>query len=708
MALIGKIRENSWFLIVLLVLGMGGFLFMDMIGGSRGSSLMGGQNLVGKIEGEKVYVDKFLQREQNFYGNAPGDPYQKRDDFWNFYVEETILQKASENTGIGVSPTELRDLLVGQNISPIIYQEFGQNIQQVSQFIDEYATLPPEVKNYWYELESRVIKTQLETKMNNLVSKAIYTPTWMAEEVHKGNSGTMSISYVNVPLTEASEEGIEVSDADIKKYIAENKTQFMRDEETCSIDYVTFDVSPSVVDSATIEKSIADKVKAWSESTASDSSFIVDNYGVYNTEFVFQDEMSSVIADSLFEVEPGTILGPYLESGTGAYSSFGYYRATKLVDRRVVPDSVQSRHILIPVQNPQTNPVGLANARKTVDSLKNLIEIEGAVFDTLAKYHSTDGTSELGGDLGMQGPKQFVPAFRDAIFYEADLNTLYSVVSPFGVHLVEVTGRKSTGRVGVRIATIEEIIVPSEKTQENVYNQAYQFVRDNRSLEALNKSVLENEMDKRSASDIGPNDFNIGGLGMGDASRNISKWVHKASIGDVSPEIYTYEDPVEFFNNKYVIVALTGITDEGMAGVADVRDVVEPLIINQKKAEQLAASITASDLDAIASQYSVEVQEISDLSFNGFSALNNEPAVIAEAFSLESGQNSKAIAGKSGVYVVRVNSKAEPTPANDIPTIRRQESGKMVNALNSQFGGNPLLEAMKKNAEITDNRARFF
>ena len=92
MALIGKIRENSWFLIVLLVLGMGGFLFMDMIGGSRGSSLMGGQNLVGKIEGEKVYVDKFLQREQNFYGNAPGDPYQKRDDFWNFYVEETILQ----------------------------------------------------------------------------------------------------------------------------------------------------------------------------------------------------------------------------------------------------------------------------------------------------------------------------------------------------------------------------------------------------------------------------------------------------------------------------------------------------------------------------------------------------------------------------------------------------------------------------------------
>ena len=150
MALIGKIRENSWFLILLLVLGMGGFLFMDMIGGSRGSSLMGGQNLVGKIDGEKVFVDKFLQREQNFYGNATGDSYQRRDDFWNFCVEETILAKASEETGLGVSSTELRDLFIGQNLSPIVRQEFGQNLAQVQQFIDGYADLPINVKNYWF------------------------------------------------------------------------------------------------------------------------------------------------------------------------------------------------------------------------------------------------------------------------------------------------------------------------------------------------------------------------------------------------------------------------------------------------------------------------------------------------------------------------------------------------------------------------------
>ena len=169
---------------------------------------------------------------------------------------------------------------------------------------------------------------------------------------------------------------------------------------------------------------------------------VVDNYGIYNTEYIFKDELSEAIADTLFSVEPGTVVGPYLDGGVGQYVSYGFYRATKLIDRRPVPDSVKSRHILIPVENPETNPIGLANARGTIDSLKNLIENEGARFDTLAKYHGTDGTRLNGGDLGMQGPKGFIPAFRDVIFYEADMNKLYTVVTSFGVHLIEVIERK--------------------------------------------------------------------------------------------------------------------------------------------------------------------------------------------------------------------------------------------------------------------------
>ena len=109
--------------------------------------------------------------------------------------------------------------------------------------------------------------------MNNLVSKAIYTPTWMAEEVHKGNTASLNVSYVNIPLTEAPEEGITVTDADITNYISKNKTQFTRTEETRSIEFVTFDVFPSAQDSAEIELNISKKANAWMENTEPDSSF---------------------------------------------------------------------------------------------------------------------------------------------------------------------------------------------------------------------------------------------------------------------------------------------------------------------------------------------------------------------------------------------------------------------------------------------------
>ncbi|MEM6725966.1 MAG: SurA N-terminal domain-containing protein [Bacteroidota bacterium] len=115
MALIGKIRENSWFLIAAIVLGMGGFLFMDMIGGSRGSSLMGTQNLVGKIEGEKVQIDQFQNRERAFYGGSTGDVYAQRENFWNFLVEETLLGKEGEAIGLNVGEEELRALFDGEN-----------------------------------------------------------------------------------------------------------------------------------------------------------------------------------------------------------------------------------------------------------------------------------------------------------------------------------------------------------------------------------------------------------------------------------------------------------------------------------------------------------------------------------------------------------------------------------------------------------------
>jgi peptidyl-prolyl cis-trans isomerase D len=52
MALISEIRKHSWLVIVMLALGMGGFVVMDMVSAASKSS--GSQYTIGQVNGEKL------------------------------------------------------------------------------------------------------------------------------------------------------------------------------------------------------------------------------------------------------------------------------------------------------------------------------------------------------------------------------------------------------------------------------------------------------------------------------------------------------------------------------------------------------------------------------------------------------------------------------------------------------------------------------
>ena len=66
MALIGKIRENSWILIALMVLALGGFIIMDIVSNAQNYS-SNDMNTVGKVGGvELVRIPdpKLFQRKE--------------------------------------------------------------------------------------------------------------------------------------------------------------------------------------------------------------------------------------------------------------------------------------------------------------------------------------------------------------------------------------------------------------------------------------------------------------------------------------------------------------------------------------------------------------------------------------------------------------------------------------------------------------------
>jgi parvulin-like peptidyl-prolyl isomerase len=94
-------------------------------------------------------------------------------------------------------------------------------------------------------------------------------------------------------------------------------------------------------------------------------------------------------------------------------------------------DQVRARHILVPDE-------------KTARTILGNVQRDRAKFEPLAAQFSTDTSNkDRGGDLGLAGRGQFVPAFEQAIF-GAKAGEIVLVETQFGWHVVEVLGRETT------------------------------------------------------------------------------------------------------------------------------------------------------------------------------------------------------------------------------------------------------------------------
>lgn len=703
MALIGKIRKNSWVLIVLIALGLGGFIFMDMFSGQQ--SIFGStQFTVGEINDRKIDWNEFVRTEQMLYSNT-ADPFNARAALWNYYLEETIVSEEAEELGLGVSKDELMDLQFGTNLSPIITQRFrdpntGQvdrnQLNQIRQQI-ESNTLDPSIRPFWAHQEKEIIISRLQSKMVRLASKAMYTPQWMASYLFQEQNNKLDMAFVQIPFDEVSNDEVSLTDADYETYLKENLSKYTEEEETRIVEYVGFDIRPTAADSAELRQRITNLIPRFAETT-DDSTFVLNNFGFIDPAYTKKANLSATLADTVFSMTVGDIYGPYIENGA--------YQAVKLVDRITVPDSVRSRHILLRVSSTEQ----AINAKNTLDSLKELLLAGTQTFETLAARFSQDASNaSKGGDLGYAFPGQMVFPFEKFIFYDGEIGVPGIVATQFGLHLVEVMDRKYiTNEDGVRLAYLSEAIVPSQTTQDSMYNVVLEFVGQNRSAEELVQSAASTSyLEMQTTSPLKANDFNILALGSGQSSRDVVRWAFNSNtrIGDVSPEIYIYEDPVNFYNNKLVVASLKSIRPAGKPTLATIKSEIETAVRNQKKVEILKSRITGTNLNQIANTFTTEVDTARSVSFSsGFiPGLGQEPKVLAAAFGMEANQVSAPVGGNNGVYVVKVLKKTNSPAPGNLSVVKRTYAQQLSSQLQAR-----LMETLKEGASIKDNRSKFY
>lgn len=702
MALISEIRKKSWLLILFVALGLGGFIVMDMV--SAGSKASGNEYTMGAVNGKKIDWNDFQRTERILYPNSTDDVYGQRNYVWNYMVEEQLINEEAEALGLNIGDEEMEDLQFGTRLSPIIQRNFRdpntgqtdrQNLEQIKANLGT-GKLQPQLEEYWAFQKGEIRKDRLQRKLIGIVKKGIYTPTWLAQLLQNEQGATMDVKYVAIPLDKIEDSELKLTDDDYKKYMKENEGVLKRKEEFRTVDFVVFNVVPTNEDTALVRDAITTRIAPFRETT-NDSLFVENNFGVIDAVYFKKDDLSPAIADTIFDLPVGSVYGPYIDGVE--------FRVVKVLDKKIIADSVRARHILVQAKTESE----AAAAYKTIDSVKTLIETGIGRFDSLAMRISQDGSRDKGGDLGFSAAGRMVKPFNDALFYDAEPGQLKVVTTQFGVHLIEVTDRKYIdNEQGIKLAFLAEPIIPSEETQSIIYDDALEFSGNNRTLEALKKAVAEKpELSVETVQGLTANGYQFSNLGSGGTSRDIIRWAFDPSTkaGTVAPEVYMYDEPTLFYTTRYIVAALKTVINPGISTLTEVKENFADQVKSEKKAELLAAKITSKDLNAIASQFGVEVDTISNLNFNMsyLPALGNETSLIGRVSKMQNGEVSAPILGKTGVYVVEIISRNEASPSSDISAFRQQISMTARGSVDSR-----LMEAVKSSAKLKDNRYTFY
>ena len=709
MAFIGRIRKNSWLMVILIGLGLFGFIVMDMMSGQQ--SVFGSQsNVMGEVGNQKLDPSEFNRTEsimRDFlYQGSNIDPYILKDQVWNYLVESKIVGKEAESLGLGVSRDELLDLQFGANPSPLIQQRFrNQQTQQLDRGqLDqikaqiESGEMQENFKVFWAHQEKEIVNQRLKDKLSNMAAKAVYTPNWMVESMNQDINGSMNLEYVFVPYADVDNTDIALTDTDFQSYYNENSFRYKQDEQTRKVEYVTFDVVPSAGDSADIRKILSDKVVPFQN--GNDSLFVESNYGTISPGFFKVDELPEGLKAIAGNAAAGTVLGPYVDGNE--------YRLTKIIERVSMADSADTRHILISAADAN----GFVAAEAKVDSLKRVIESGAAKFADMATQFSQDpGSKDKGGKYESVTPNQFVPEYNEILFVTGQIGRLYKVRTSYGVHLVEVLSRDRNSTDRVKVGTFGQAIIPSESTTKAVVGRVSSLVSKNETLNEL-KTALKD--DPKVSFEVSPafkrNDYLLGTLGQGQGSRDIIRWAFgddinsgMPDVGEIAPEFYSFSDPVLGYHNKYVLAGLSSVIPEGTPTWQQMRTEIEPYVINRKKAELLKGKLNGQDLNAMAANNGVVVETANAVRFSGASgALSNEPQVISAAASLQANGVSQPIAGNSGVYVVKKTSQ-NAAPAANAMAIKPQAENSYKGRLTTGLFG-----ALKKAIGVEDNRSTFF
>lgn len=721
MALIGKIRENTWILFLVIGLAMLAFIFTEFAGGGSQMQLFPGEVYGKNIESEEfdAKMRETLAQDQQ-EANNEGRQFTAEDEensvekAWNALIEEKILSTELAALQISVSDKEAEAYLLGVNgftVNENIQQQFldangNFDRRALEQRIDQMKmSKDAEESKNWKMTIDGVKQSREYEKYMQLLSLTSYVTTLEAENEYLAQNEVKEISFVGKSFSEILDDEITVKDEDIKKYYDAHKNEKKWEVFAASRDLKYFEIPlrPSEDDVQAFNTEM-ESLKDKFIKSKNDSLFVLANSDlkIYSTDHQLtylpeghkeaRPELTYPLSmDSVFRnAQIGDVIGPFSQGETTKI-------AKVLAKNKYL---LSARHILLSAQD----SIAFVKAEKLADSLMPLINKDN--FEEYVQNFSQDpGSVSTGGKYEDFFDFKMVPEFS-AFVVDNPVGKIGYVKTQFGIHIIEVLKKEEVNYP--ILAVIQKTLRPSDETESNTLNVAYDMMEkiDNKTskLKDAQKKVAlfdtiarQNNFFVASPITIYDNSPKVNNFSNPLVKNNIIKFAYdkNAKVGALASVPYKGD-------NNYIVSIISSIREKGVPQFEDVKERMKREVIKEIKAKRIASQLKGgNNLEAIAQKLGSTVQTASvtfanpQLAGMGFDA----KAVGALYNNLKDGQMTAPIIGENGVYVFKINSTIK-APKTENYEVQREQ---ILNA-DKQGVYNRVRQALYKIADPIDNR----
>ncbi len=698
MAIMTKMRDNMPAILIGLVV-----MFLITIVFDWGMNYLGltsqrNDPVVGIVNGKEIKYTEFNKIVDQARENQKAQSGQDieddqlpmfRDQVWESYVNQILIEQEVEKLGIKVTEDEIYEIITGENPPEFLKRNFIDSLGNFNRQLYIQAIMDPRNKEALAQAEDYVRQQRLQEKLITYLKGTIVVPENEIKKRFMEQNVKADAKFVLFDLNSIKDNEISYTEDELKAYYKKNIDQY-KVEAQRKLKYVIFRRQPSKADSQSVYNSLLPIVDEAKKDT--DFAGLVKLYTnkEYSERAILHGSLPYEAEVELYKHQVGDVVGPVL-----TYSGYSIFKIVR--DSLSADEYVHASHILIPAAGDTL--AALNKAKEILQRIKN-----GEDFAKLAKGYSLDPISaSRGGDLGWFGKGMMVPPFEKAAFSAKIGEVVGPVKSDYGYHIIKVHDRSK--RI-IIAAELNQPIKISPQTEEELYNAAQDFayiVKKNGEFEQ--EAQLMKYQVQETAPFTEKSEF-IPGIGM---YKQLVKFAFENKVGTVSEVFPT--------NQGYVVAKISDAIEAGFKSFNEVKETIKQAVIKEKKyeilkkkAEEMRKKISAGQgLDYLKNlDTNITITQTGLFNYGQFigGGVGRDFAFNFAAFKLKVGEVSQPVKGNRGYYLIELVSKQDfDKTAFDIQknSIRNQILQEKQNTIISSW-----MNELKKKAKIEDLRFKYY